>query len=431
MMQSTLTSLLRPYSLEKFLSENWTQQGTVIPGENSDKFQHLFSWQHLNHLLNFHQLEPRFVLHGRVLPTCEPKHWIKQCQTGASLALSHVDNRIPELADLVWAIQQELGHSAVHANVYCSWPFQQGFNKHFDSHEVFVMQIEGQKEWFVFEDTHKYPFREENSDAYTPPSGKPYIHYVLNPGDLLYIPRGHWHYAIARENPSLHVTLGVRCFTGRDALTWLFKKLQAKLQEEESLRQNLPLMPHGQTHQLEAHVRQIFDDLSNTLERDKTQLANHFATSQLLTMTLVPEISLPDQVGFNLFEQGLNTCLRQRKYQPIQVETLDEGTYLIVTPQKTMKFKDLPPSVIDTLIKNVFSQKSFTIRDVARQLSDCDLETIVLPLLAGLVKEGILVEDSNLSAVTSDKTEFEIAVDLTESSEGGHGGIETELVATS
>ena len=414
MMQSTLISLLQPYSLEKFLFENWTQRGIIIHGETSNKFQPLFSWHHLNDLLNFHQLEPRFVLDGKILSICEPKHWIKQCQAGASLVLSHVDHQVPELADLVWAIQQELGHSAAHANIYCSWPSQQGFHKHFDSHEVFVMQIEGQKEWFVFEDTHKYPFREENSDAYTPPNGKPYIHHVLNPGDLLYIPRGHWHYAIAREQPSLHVTLGVRCFTGRDALTWLFKKLQAALHEDESLRQNLPLMPHGQSHQLEVHVQQIFDDLSNTLEREKTQLANDFAMSQLLTMTLIPEISLPGQAGFNLFEQGLNTRLRQRKYQPIQVESLDKETSLIVTPQKTMKFKDLPPTVIDILVKTVFSQKSFTIRDVAQQLSDCDLETIVLPLLAGLVKEGILVEETNLSTVTPDKTDFEITADLAE-----------------
>ncbi|MBT9314457.1 cupin [Leptothoe spongobia TAU-MAC 1115] len=428
-MQSTLTSILRPYSLEKFLSENWAQQGIIIPGECSDKFQHLFSWKHLNHLLNFHQLEPRFVLNGKVLPTCDPKHWITQCQTGASLVLSHVDNRIPELTDLVWAIQQEMGHSAVHANIYCSWPSQQGFHKHFDAHEVLVMQIEGQKEWFVFEDTHKYPFREENSDNYTPPNGEPYIHHVLNPGDLLYIPRGHWHCAIAREQPSLHVTLGIRCFTGRDALTWLFKKLQAELQSDEGLRQNLPLMPHGQTHLLEAHVQQIFDDLSIAWEREKTELAHDFATSQLMTMTLVPEISLPSQAGFNIFEQELDTRLRQRKYQPIQVESLDEGTYLIVTPQKTMKFKDLPPSVIDTLIKNVFSQESFTIRDVAQQLSDCDLETMVLPLLAGLVKEGILIEDTPSTAAPV-KTEIEVAVDLAENNEAVlDRDIDVELLA--
>ncbi|MGD1704254.1 hypothetical protein [Dapis sp. BLCC M229] len=42
----------------------------------------------------------------------------------------------------------------------------------------------------------------------------------------------------------------------------------------------------------------------------------------------------------------------------------------------------------------MFSQEAFTIRDVADWLPECDLDTHILPLLAGLVKEGILVEDS-------------------------------------
>ena len=395
---STLEKLIKPYTLGKFLSENWAKQGIFIPGDRPDKFHSYFSWQQLNELLNFHHfqdLDLRFVLDSKVLPPCDPKNWVKRCREGASLSVSKVQDRVKSLGDLSWAIQQELGHPAVHANIYCSWPDRQGFNNHFDSHEVFVLQIDGQKEWFVFDDTVKYPYRDEKSDFYTPPKGDPYIHNVLNPGDLLYIPRGHWHYAIAREQPSLHVTIGILCFTGRDALAWLFKKLQATLQNEDTIRQNLPFMPYGSTHNLETHVRQIFNSVLLTLqESEKEQLVQDYALSQLMTMAHTPEISLPAQLGFNIFERGLNTALRQPKFQFVKLKPLDSETYLLVTPQKTMKLKDLSPKVIDILIKYVFIQEVFTIQDVVRWLPDCDLETVIFPLLGGLVKEGILVEDS-------------------------------------
>ncbi|WP_017327956.1 cupin domain-containing protein [Synechococcus sp. PCC 7336] len=400
---STLAKLLQPHSLEKFLSENWVKQGIVIPGDRPDKFRSFFSWQQLNELLNFHQLDLRFVLHNKVLPPCDPKDWVKRCREGASLVVSQAQDQVKSLADLSWAIQQELGHQTVQANIYCSWPDRQGFNNHFDSHEVFVLQIDGQKEWFVFEDTVKYPCRDETSESYMPPTGDPYIHSVLNPGDLLYIPRGHWHYAIAREQPALHVTIGIYCFTGRDALAWLFKKLQTTLQNEEALRHNLPFMPYGQSQNMEAHVRQIFDSLSTVLEREKELLVREYALSQLMTTTHAPEISLPGQVGFNILEQGLNTALRQPRFQTVNLKPLDDKTYVLVTPQKTIKFKDLAPKVVETLVKKIFSQEVFTIRDVARWLPDCDLETVILPLLGGLVKEGILVEDTLLSAVPFDR----------------------------
>ncbi|WP_088242482.1 cupin domain-containing protein, partial [Calothrix rhizosoleniae] len=276
-----LNKILHPYSLESFLAENWAKQGIVIPGKHTDKFQHLFSWQHLNHLLNYHQPELRFVKNGQILPPCPPQEWSKLCREGASLTIHHVHNHFPALADLTWEIQEELGHSAIHANVYCSWPSRQAFDIHYDAHEVLIMQIHGQKEWFVFKDTFKYPYRDEKSERHKPPEGEPYIHTVLKPGDLLYIPRGHWHYAIASEEPSLHVTLGIRCFTGQDVLEWLLDKVQKNLQKEETWRQNLPLIPYGNTDDIESYTGHLFDSLITVLNEEKKSLVHKFAMSQV------------------------------------------------------------------------------------------------------------------------------------------------------
>lgn len=394
-MMKTLEKILQPYPLDQFFSENWSKQGILIPGERPEKFQDLFSWEKLNHLLNFHELKLlHFLQNGEVLSDCDRKDWVKRCQEGATLKISYVHELVPSLAELTWAIQQETGHSAIHANIYCSWPSQQGAKCHFDGHEVFVMQIDGQKEWFVFEDTLKHPYREEKSKHLTPPDSLPYLHCVLKPGDCLYIPRGHWHYAVALGQPSLHVTLGIRCFTGRDVLEWLSRKILETLQNEEIWRKNLPLLPHGDTQAFEAHVQNLSDSLLTWLKSENDNFTKQIVTCQLQTTNRTPEISLPHQIGFNLFEQGLDTRLRQPKFQSVKLEPIDEANYFLITPQKKMKFKSLDPQVISIFVENAFSQEAFTIRDVTYWLPDCDLETHILPLLKGLVKEGILIEEN-------------------------------------
>ncbi len=394
-MMTNLEKILQPYSIDSFLSENWAKQGIVIPGERPDKFHDLFSWQHLNDLLNYHKPELRFVKNGQILPPCSPKEWAKLCREGASLTINHVHDHFPALADLTWGIQEELGHSAIHANVYCSWPAHQAFKIHYDAHEVLILQIHGQKEWFVFEDTFKSPYRDEKSEYQKPPEGEPYIHTVLKPGDVLYIPRGHWHYAIAREEPSVHVTIGIRCFTGRDALKWLLDKMQTNLQKEATWRQNLPLMPHGNTDELESYTGHLFDSLINELNESKESLIHKFAMSQAMTVLRAPEISLPSQAGFGFFEQGLDTPLRQNKFQKIKIERIGDTGYQLITPRGKLKFKDLSPEVMNVLVEKIFNRETFTIKDVTHWLPECELQTHILPLLAGLVKEGILIQESS------------------------------------
>ncbi|MBE9039694.1 cupin [Oscillatoriales cyanobacterium LEGE 11467] len=386
----TFANLLHPYSIEQFLGENWSRRGVLIPGEKPEKFSSLFSWQQLNDLLNFHKIqhpEIRFSLKNQTLPPCEAKHWVKYCQQGATLVLDHVHDRIPALTDWIWALQEEIGQNTAHLNMYCSWPSKQGFNNHFDTHEVFILQIDGTKEWFVFDETMKYPLRKDNGPSHKPPEGEPYIHQVLEPGDLLYIPRGHWHYAVACDRPSLHLTLGIRCLTGSDLLDWLI----GEFKEEEAWRQNLPLMPNGNTEPLERGVQSLFDRLKATLDRE--ELILKYSRRHATTNPRAPEISLPEQVGFGIFDRGLDTRFRQTKFQTLKLEPLPESGYQILTGGKKITFKGANSKLVDDLLDNLLNCEAFTVGDAAQWLPDFDLETQILPILSGLVKEGmILVE---------------------------------------
>ncbi|KKD34918.1 cupin domain-containing protein [Limnoraphis robusta] len=389
----TLSSILHPYPVEQFLAENWTKRGILIPSEQPGKFQHLFSWQQLNHLLNFHEFchpNIRFTVQGNTLPACDPQDWVKRCKEGATLVMDHLHNRVPALADLVWGLQREIGHSKAHINLYCSWPGQQAFQCHYDTHEVLVFQIEGQKEWFVFGETEQYPRENWKRSGQKPPEEPPYIQCVLNPGDFLYIPRGHWHYAIAHDQPSLHLTLGMRCFVGSDLLDWLVDQIK----EEEIWRKNLPLILEGDTSQLKDYSQRLLDHLSTTLRVKQQELSQGYVRFQSLKgSSRHPEISLPNQVGFNLFEQELDTRLRLAKHQKVIVEFLDEGKCQLVTGTKKLMFKGLDINTIEKLVEKLFTTETFTAKDVAQWLPEADLEIVILPLLASLIKEGFIVAD--------------------------------------
>ncbi|NJK38890.1 MAG: hypothetical protein HC835_01020 [Oscillatoriales cyanobacterium RM2_1_1] len=391
-MMNTLSNLLQPYPVEQFLHENWAQQGILISGNQPSRFDHLFSWHQFNHLLNFHRLrEPqlRFVLDQKDMSFANPQEGVRRCKAGASIVLSRVNELVPQIADLIWSLQEDLGHRKIHANVYCSWPGHQGFHCHYDTHEVFILQLEGEKEWFVFEDTLKYPYRQETWDSREPPKSEPYIHSVLKPGDLLYIPRGHWHYAIAQNQPSLHLTIGVLCLKGADLLTWLAETLQ----QPEIWRKNLPLFSQGETEPLEEYTRRLIDHLVGTLQAEKQHLSQEFARVHRMQGFRDAEVSLPMQVGFGLFAQELNTPLRLAQFLKVRLEPLPEGSYQLVAGDKTVTFKQLPPEFVKQLMEFVLSGQIFTPNEIAQKLPNYSLDTVIIPILAGLIKEGVLIED--------------------------------------
>ncbi|MDY7016340.1 MAG: cupin domain-containing protein, partial [Cyanobacteriota bacterium] len=207
---SALAEIIRPYSQEAFLRDIWTQKSVRLSSGGDRRFDRLFSWATLSELLNHHEFEYptlRLAKDGQVLAPVENANFLKHCQEGATLILDRVHKFVPEIDRFATAFRYEIGHP-VRVNTYASWPGTQGFKCHYDTHEVFILQVDGCKTWSIFSDTVKYPLEDEKSALHSPPQAAPLSVWTLEPGDVLYIPRGHWHYAVATDRPSLHLTLG-------------------------------------------------------------------------------------------------------------------------------------------------------------------------------------------------------------------------------
>ncbi|XP_060592333.1 ribosomal oxygenase 1-like [Ruditapes philippinarum] len=141
---------------------------------------------------------------------------------------------------------QEYFGCCVGANVYLTPPGTQGFAPHYDDIEAFILQLEGKKQWRLYNPRSKEETLPRTSSGNFDQSeiGSPVLDVILQAGDLLYFPRGTIHQGCALEDAhSLHITFS--CFQKN---TWsdLFQKLVPRALEiasEEDLefREGLPI----------------------------------------------------------------------------------------------------------------------------------------------------------------------------------------------
>ncbi|WP_337825280.1 JmjC domain-containing protein [Amycolatopsis sp. A1MSW2902] len=102
-----------------------------------------------------------------------------------------------------------------------------GFELHWDDHDVLVVQLAGEKSWEVRGASRPVPmFRD--AEPNTEPSEQIVWTGTMAPGDVMHIPRGHWHQATRTDRDaedgsgfSLHVTFGIVARTGADWVAWL------------------------------------------------------------------------------------------------------------------------------------------------------------------------------------------------------------------
>jgi ribosomal protein L16 Arg81 hydroxylase len=376
-----LQQLLSPYLVDEFLAEYWTQKAIRIPAEHDQKFQSFFSWHDLNHLLNCHNLtEPdlRFSLNGESLEIGDSQDWNSYLRQGATLIINGLHRRVPTVIKLAADLRYDIGYRT-HVNLYCSPSTLQGFDCHYDNHDVFILQIEGEKEWFVFRETTLYPVLKHSSDL-PAPDGLPYLQCVLKPGDLLYIPRGHWHYATGCGQPSLHLTVGIDCQTGLDWINWLM----GDLQKQVNWRQSLPAVVDGDTSTVEQHLDALRQHLIEVLSQPDA-LGNY--VNNLMYRDLPPlPVNLPTQLGIGVFPDALLTRFSWSPWHRIWVRQIGEEHYQVQVGTKQIELK----GISEIFVKNLFNHEEFGLFDVADWASDLDFDGDIAPLIARLVAEGIL-----------------------------------------
>lgn len=266
--EELLRGLFGRAPLGEFIRASWGREHVHAPGE-AGRFAHLLPWESLNTVLREHRLPPprlRLVLDGAPVPestylqpshrgrsagNCRIDHGLLQGQLrrGATLVLDAVDELVGPVGELAEALERTF-RERFQVNAYAGFGTSRGFGVHWDDHDVFVLQVAGRKRWRVYGHTRAFPLsRDAEADA-DPPSG-PVWEGVLRAGDVLYLPRGCWHGAVAMGEATLHLTCGATARTGIDLLGWCVDELRAR----PAFRRDLPRF--ARPEERAAHVSEL------------------------------------------------------------------------------------------------------------------------------------------------------------------------------
>lgn len=253
-----------PVGTEAFARDHWGRTPLLSraadPGRDGKSFDDLITVADVDELISRRGLRTPFLRmakDGQLLP---PHRYAGPGGAGATVPDQALDERVlaayaggatlvlqglhrvwPPLGDFARRLGAELAHP-VGINAYLTPPGSQGFATHYDTHDVFVLQVAGTKRWRVHppvltDPLPRQPWEGRTEEIRASAAGTATIDSVLEPGDALYLPRGWLHSAQAHDELSLHLTVGIFTVT-RYALVEALLGLAA---DEPELRQSLPL----------------------------------------------------------------------------------------------------------------------------------------------------------------------------------------------
>jgi hypothetical protein len=290
---------------------------------------------------------------------------------GATVVLQGLHRYWEPLTELVRDLELELGHPC-QANAYLTPPGNQGFARHSDSHDVFVFQTHGRKQWEVVD------------AADDPDSDGAVREVLLEPGLSMYLPTGTPHSARSQAETSLHVTIGINRLTWRDVI----RKLSEQVLGEDEYDVPLPAGYLDDPRRLAEGLADRLSGFTDALGRlDPDEVADQRATTFLTERTPALRGGLTDLVGLDRIDD--DTVLQRRATAACVLRT--EGDRLVVLlGDRELRM----PLRLTEPMEFIRDTPSFRLADLSGWLDE-ESRTVVA---RRLVREGLLRIAPDLSA---------------------------------
>lgn len=313
----TLEEILHPVTPAQFRAEFEGRRPMHIPAPEGSSKRALLTWEAFNGLLNQSNVwtAERLQLmrndaavppeqYCRLKRTPEGQVWRPspaKVEVFLSAGASILANDVMTLHSPVTHAGAALGEALaaeVGASVFCSFKGGRAVATHYDVHEVFAVQTEGEKVWNLYEgreiDPVHYPAGLSQAD-FDRDRGRLVSTVTMKPGDVLYMPRGVYHDTVTPDQPSLHVSFTAMPLTGRGILSLL----DGPALQDAAFRAWLPAAGTDGGAQLQARL----DDLAGRLAAivGSPAFREEVALLQRRLMPRAPAFSLPVRKPVTLY----------------------------------------------------------------------------------------------------------------------------------
>jgi ribosomal protein L16 Arg81 hydroxylase len=175
---------------------------------------------------------------------------------GATLVINRLEDYDLAAKRLCAEIARFAGAQAT-GNAYMSFTGDGTFGRHWDTHDVFAVQLRGRKRWNIYPPTLPLPLSYQTHDqmGHQCPA-LPSHELTVEEGDVLYVPRGWWHHAIPLNEASFHLSVGVYPPSVFDYVMWTASRF---LEQNPAARRSFS--PHDDRAALAATYRELADRL--------------------------------------------------------------------------------------------------------------------------------------------------------------------------
>ncbi|MFN2490413.1 MAG: cupin domain-containing protein [Actinomycetota bacterium] len=192
----------------------------------------------------------------------DPGRVLNHLAQGATVVLQALHRYWEPVTRFCRELELDLTHP-VQINIYLTPPASRGLDVHYDTHDVFVLQVAGAKHWKVYGSAIDLPLAHQRRKGSYPEPGEAQIDIELAPGDCLYIPRGFLHAAETATSESAHMTVGILTYTWMDVL----KAATEKATNEVFLRDALPPGFAHAPADMESRARAVMKEVAAWIER--------------------------------------------------------------------------------------------------------------------------------------------------------------------
>lgn len=386
---ASLEWLINPTTKSAFFDQYWEKKPLVIRRGQKDYYSSLLTLDDVDRAITTLNLTyPQITLknaekgvrpsdYTTINGSLDAASVYQLFSEGSTVVVAFLDNVLPALTSICRAIERELSFP-LQANAYLTPARAQGAKYHYDTHDVFVLQVEGSKHWTMYGTPLELPLGNQEFDSEIHERGAPTMEFELEPGDLAYIPRGIVHDARASEELSLHITIGILCYRWADVLLEFVADICLK---NPAFRTGLP--PGFARESTDgSKVKEIFGGLVSQLatNSDCSAILGRFADQWISSCPPLLSGQI-HQIAF-LNQLTMGSIVGARGSIVFRIQKDGPSTTLHAFARK-ISF----PAEADDALRFSLNQSRFFLREMPGDLDDSSK----LAIARRLVQEGLMV----------------------------------------